>query len=211
MAKTAKTETTITLKEIRPIQFSVEIEGTSDIVLNKMDNVTRDILTNPDNAKVILERANPWERLITSVHWLEGDPEEFTEETYHEWIETKTPCFTAFGFKQSCCDAVYRYEIDKNKTKYAATTNILVSNNLIPITYAEHYLDEKLMQPHKGKPVLSKLHRFTGWKAIVPMETIDTVYNIDTHINIINCAGFGLGIGSGRSSGYGRYRVTGIK
>ena len=29
--------------------------------------------------------------------------------------------------------------------------------------------------------------------------------------NIINLAGFGNGIGSGRSSGYGRYHVDGIK
>lgn len=30
-------------------------------------------------------------------------------------------------------------------------------------------------------------------------------------INIINLAGFGLGIGSGRSSGYGRYKVVDMK
>lgn len=29
-------------------------------------------------------------------------------------------------------------------------------------------------------------------------------------VNIINLAGFGLGIGSGRTSGYGRYHVDGV-
>lgn len=37
------------------------------------------------------------------------------------------------------------------------------------------------------------------------------VYSLDQIVNIINLAGFGIGIGSGRTSGYGRFQVVGVK
>ena len=37
------------------------------------------------------------------------------------------------------------------------------------------------------------------------------VYSLEQIINIINLAGFGLGIGSGRTSGYGRYHVEEVR
>ena len=36
-------------------------------------------------------------------------------------------------------------------------------------------------------------------------------FYIQQFINIINLAGFGLGIGSGRTSGYGRYHVEAVR
>ena len=75
----------------------------------------------------------------------------------------------------------------------------------------EHFVDEKLMSPKKGAPVLVHLNRFTGWKCTFTVSYMESVYSAEQIVNIINLAGFGLGIGSGRSSGYGRYHVESIK
>jgi hypothetical protein len=82
---------------------------------------------------------------------------------------------------------------------------------LVPITFAEHYIDEKLMSPKKGAPVLVRLNRFSGWSATLTVQYMENVYSAEQIVNIINLAGFGLGIGSGRSSGYGRYHVANIE
>jgi len=43
------------------------------------------------------------------------------------------------------------------------------------------------------------------------LDYTDHVYSLEQLVNFINMAGFGLGIGSGRSSGYGRYHVVDVK
>ena len=84
--------------------------------------------------------------------------------------------------------------------------NIIARNNLIPIKFTEYFLDEKLMSPKKGSPVLTRLNRFTGWSADITISFLENVYSEEQIISIVNLAGFGLGIGSG----YGRYKVTSI-
>ena len=39
---------------------------------------------------------------------------------------------------------------------------------------------------------------------------MENVYSAEQVLNIINLAGFGIGIGSGRSSGYGRYHIESV-
>ncbi len=106
---------------------------------------------------------------------------------------------------------VVRGEIDKYSTKFNANVNLLNKGGLVPIKFAEHVIDEKLMSPKKGSPVLVHLNRFIGWSATFTVSYMETVFSAEQIINIINMAGFGIGIGSGRSSGFGRYHVQGVK
>lgn len=89
--------------------------------------------------------------------------------------------------------------------------NIYAKNDLVPVVFAEHFIDEKLMSPKKGSPVLVHLNRFSGWTATFDIGYTDNVYSLEQIVNIINLAGFGLGIGSGRTSGYGRYHVENVE
>lgn len=211
MAK--KTEEVIELKPICPKQITVTIVGDSDLVLNKMNDPTAKALTDArkDKAKSI-EKPNVWEEIITSMHWRDGKPTDFSEEGLIDALKNNAPCISAFGFKKSLGDAVVRNEISTYATKFNASANVIgEGDNLIPIKFAKHYIDEKLMSPKKGSPVLTRLNRFSGWSADVTISFIDNVYSTEQLINIVNLAGFGIGIGSGRSSGYGRYHVESIK
>lgn len=210
MAK--KEEKSIVLKNIKPKMMNVIIEGDSDLVLNKMNDVTVRGLTDKRKGKAKdMEEPNYWEEVITSIHWRDGKPQEFTEESMQDALVNNAPCIKGFGFIKSFGEAVTRNEVDKYSTKLRATINILAPNDLIPITFDEWHLDEKLMQPQKGSPVLAKLNRFTGWRAVIPISFTDNVYSHEQLLSIINLAGFGIGIGSGRSSGYGRYHVVGVE
>lgn len=203
---------TITINRPNVERRTITIEGTSDLVLNKMNDVTVRQLTDArkDKAKK-LDKPNEWEQIITSMHWRDGKPSDMSEAGLKEALKNNAPCITAFGLKKSFGDAVVRNEIDKYKTKFDASFNISASAGLIPITFAEHYIDEKLMSPKKGAPVLVHLNRFTGWKAKFDVEFTNNTFSSEQIVNIINLAGFGIGIGSGRSSGYGRYQVVGVE
>lgn len=202
----------IEIKNIAPKIATITITGDSDLVLNKMNDVTTRQLVDQrkDKAKSV-EVPNLWEQIITAVHWRDGKPAEFTEETYMDALQNNAPCITAFGLKKSFMNSVVRNGIDTYSTKFDASMNILAQGNLVPITFTEAFVDEKLMSPKKGAPVLVHLNRFSGWEAKFKISYVDSIYSLEQIVNIINLAGFGIGIGSGRSSGYGRYHVSNIE
>ena len=211
MAKTI--EKVVEVKPIEPKKIVVTIEGDSDLVLNKMNDVsTRQLVEARKDKAKSLEKPNEWEQVITAMHWLKGKPAEFSEDTLRDALQNNAPCITAFGIKKSLGQAVVRNEVNKYATKFDASVNVLgQGDGLIPIKFAEHNIDEKLMSPKRGAPVLVRLNRFSGWSAEITISYIDNVYSEEQILNIVNLAGFGIGIGSGRSSGYGRYHVAGVK
>lgn len=196
--------------ELKPLGnkfMEVTIVGDGDLVLNKMNDDTARRLAAPRNGKAKdTSVPNVWEQIITSMHWAKGKPTDYSEQGLIDALQNNAPCITGFGFKKSFGDAVVRNEIDKYKTKFDAAVNVV--GDLFPVKFSEHFIDEKLMSPKKGAPVLVHLNRFTGWECTFVVSYMENVYSAEQIINIINLAGFGLGIGSGRSSGYGRYHVA---
>lgn len=200
---------TIELKPLGNKIMEVTIVGDGDLVLNKMNDVTARKLTDArkDKAKDTA-KPNEWEEIITAMHWKNGKPTDFSEEGLAKALKENAPCITGFGLKKSFGDAVVRNKIDKYKTNFDASVNIV--GDLFPIKFSQHFIDEKLMSPKKGSPVLVRLNRFSGWSATFTISYMESVYSAEQIINIINLAGFGLGIGSGRTSGYGRYHVESV-
>ena len=210
----AKTVEVVEFKPIVPQERKITIVGDTDLILNEMNDVTTKQLTDArkDRAKDI-SKPNEWEEIITAIHWLNGKPTEFSQETLMENLNPKVnaPCITAFGLKKSFGEALTRNKIATYSTEFRATINVLGErDNLVPISFTEYHLDEKLMSPKKGAPVLVKLNRFSGWKATFTISYLDNVYSLDQIVNIINLAGFGIGIGSGRSSDYVRYHIENV-
>lgn len=204
--------------EIEPIKVKhaiITIEGDGDLVLNQMNARNRRALLAEDRKKV-REVPNPWEDVITAIHW--RDPlnvtdtySECSEEMLKDLLRNNAPCISAFGLKKSIGQAVVRNEIDKYATKVDNAVNIVAARNLVPISFARWTLEETLMSPKRGAPITVRLSHFSGWKASFKMDYTDHVYSLDQLCSFINLAGFGLGIGSGRTSGYGRYHITDIQ
>lgn len=204
----------IELKTIVPQRATITIVGDSDLICNQMNKPTRESLINArkDKAKDVSEEDRTWEKIITSVHWLGGDPEEFTEETLKEKLENDHPCITCFGLKASFKQSVTRNRISTYSTEFDASVSVFgKGDGLVPFNFTEHHVDEKLMSPKRGAPVLIYLNRFSGWSAEFDISYLETTYSLEQIINVINLAGFGIGIGSGRTSGYGRYHVENVK
>lgn len=226
MPKTAKKpEGAIELVPMNLKYATVTIVGDGDIVLNKMNaSNTRALLADDRKTQAIWEaqHANKWENIITSIHWRDGIPvkgdnsdglatnRECSEEMMREMLENNAPCITVFGLLKSWGQSVVRNELDKNSTKFNNAINIVSKGGLVPIKFAEWNLDERIMSPQRGSPVTIRLNHFSGWSADIQICYTTHVFSDSEIVNIINYAGFGLGIGSGRSSGYGRYHVENV-
>lgn len=212
-ASNTKKEKIITVEPIKIQYATVCIEGDGDLVLNKM-HARNERFLFADTRGGIKEVPNMWEDIITAIHWRDGYPventyKELTEEHLYEMLENNAPCITGFGLKKSWGQAVVRNKIDTYATKFDNAVNVVP--NLVPIKFAEHNVDKKLMSPKRGAPLPVLLNRFSGWSAEIPIAYTEHVYSLEQVVNIINMAGFGLGIGSSRTSGYGRYHVSGLK
>lgn len=207
----AKKQEIIELQPISPKIVTIEIEGDSDLILNKMNDVTkRELVRQRKDKAKSTEEVNEWEKIITAIHWRDGNPKEFSEESLKKCLKANAPCIPAFAFKKTIGQAIVRNKIDTYSTRFDASVNIM-GNGLIPVLFSEHHIDEKLMQPQKGSPVLVKLNRFSGWRARLRISCLENVYSIEQLVNFVNLAGFGVGIGSGKTSGYGRYHVVGVQ
>ena len=206
--------TDVKIEERKVKHIVVEIEGDGDLVLNRMNaRNTRALLA--DDRKKVKEAPNQWEDVITAIHWRDPLPmadtyKESDEQMMYRLLEENAPCIPTFGLKKSFGQAVVRNEIDKYSTKLDNAINVVADRGLVPITFAQWSVDERLMSPKKGAPVVVRLNHFSGWKATFRIDYTDNVYSLNEIVNIINLAGFGLGIGSGRTSGYGRYHVTNV-
>lgn len=217
MATKTEEKKGIVIEEIKIQTLTVTIEGTSDLVLNQMNaRNTRAMERLNNGEKKVKEVPNKWEDIITAIKWknplnMTDTYTECTEEKMYELLKENQPCISAFGLKKSFGQAVVRNGIDKYATKIDNALNINAMQNKIPITFAQWSLDERLMSPQKGSPVLVRLNHFSGWRAEFQISFTENIYNAESIVNIINLAGFGLGIGSGRSSGYGRYKVVDVR
>lgn len=222
-SETANDATVITLQPINVQHGIICIQGSSDLVLNKMNaSNTRQLIAQDRKAQGVWEaqHKNVWEDIITAIHWrdplpIKGDNSdglatnrECSEEMMMWLLENNAPCITAFGLKKSWGQAVVRQEIDKYSTKFDCAVNIVSPGGLIPITFAEWRIDERLMTPKKGAPITTRLSHFVGWSAEVPIEFTTNVFNQTAIATAVNYAGFSIGIGSGRTSGYGRYSIV---
>lgn len=209
----------ISIKEIEVKTVTIDIEGDGDLVLNKISApASRGLLADDRKAQAVWEEQhrNKWESIITAIHWRDGIPcedtnAECTEEMFYDMLKNNAPCITAFGLKKSWNQAVTRNEIDQYSTKFDNAVNIIAPRGLIPITFAEHSIDTRLMSPKRGAPVTTRLNHFSGWRASVTINYTEHVFKINEIATVINYAGFGIGIGSGRTSGYGRYHISDIR
>ena len=203
---------TLEIKPIKVNSITVSIVGDGDIILNKMNDVTtRELTDKQKNKSKSVEEKNEWEQIITAMHWRDGKPTDYSEKGLKDALKNNAPCITAFGLKKSFEEAIVRNGIDTYATKFRNSVNVVAENGLIPIKFYEHYVDEKLMSPKRGAPVLTRQNRFTGWTADVVIQYIEGgAYSVEQILQIVGLAGFGGGIGSGRSSGYGRYHVASV-
>lgn len=205
--------------ELKPIEVKtaqIYIEGDSDLVLNKVNaRYGRECVDIDSGNKVIKETPNMWEDILTSVKWTIPFPKQNTkdldQDDYEYMLKNGKPCISSYGIWKSIGDAVVRNEIDNYATKIRNAVMVVAKDNAIPIDFAEASVDRVIMPLKKSGHTVAKLNRFSGWKCNFTIRYTENVYSLAQIVNFINLAGFGLGIGSSRNSGYGRYHVVDVK
>ena len=216
----------ITLNPIRTSNFTVCIEGDSDLILCKkarsfeLSEIFKQ--SHPKGTQMPAELSQPynvWEKLITSIHWknpitLHDDWSLYSEAEWNDYMANNQPLILGKAFQDSLKEAFiscgFKESTGKAGTDFRRTISIA---STIAVKFSGVTADEHLaMTNGKDKVnVLTQANIFSGWKCEIPVVSLESAFPKQTIIELFDMAGTFIGIGSRRGEGYGRYHVTEVK
>ena len=224
---TKTTENIISLETLKPKTMIVSIAGTEDLILcAKARSYEREEVfkqSHPKGTKIPKEYQqdyNQWEKLITSIHWLnpieyhDDDYSLYTEDEWLRYMKENKPCVLANAWMGSFSEAFiscgYKDATGKNGTDMKRTVSF---KRLTPINFAQAGYDLHLAQTSglSRTNVLTQQNQFSGWSADVEINYLDVTFPKETVLAIMQSAGAFIGIGARRKEGYGRFEITSVK
>ena len=226
MAKKA-TEKVIELTELPIKKVTVTLVGDTDLILCKkarsfeLAEIFKQ--THPKGTKMPPELQQPyclWERLITSIHWLnpiefhDMDHTLYTEEEWKNYMETNKPVILGKAFKDSMAEAFkscgFKDATGKNGTDFIRT---IVISKVNPISFAQAGYDQHLAVANQlGNPnVICQQNVFSGWRCEIDITYLENVIPLSTLLEVIRATGTFIGVGSRRGEEFGRYHIESVK
>ena len=228
MATTKKaTENEIHVPEIITKQMTVHIVGDSDLILcaKSRSYIREEVFkqSHPKGTKIpakYQQDYNLWEKLITSIHWLnpiefhDDDYSKYTEEEWNRYMTENKPCILANSWMGSFNEAFISCGFKDSTGKAGTDLKRTISfETLTPISFARAGYDQHLAQTSglSRTNVLTQQNVFSGWTADVEVHYLPIAFPKETVLAIMQCAGSFIGVGARRKEGYGRYEVTNVK
>lgn len=216
----------ITLSTIKEGSMIVKISGDTDLVLcKKARSYEREEIfkqSHPKGTKIPAEYQqayNIWEKLITSINWEkpiefhDDDYSKYTEEEWNKYMSENKPCILAKAFQESIKEAFiscgFKDSTGKAGTDFKRTISF---QSKVPIKFALAGYDQHLAQTSglSRTNVLTQQNVFSGWSAEIRINYLESAFPKETILDLIQCAGKFIGIGSRRGEGYGRYHIEGV-
>lgn len=223
MAKKEESKNLV-LEPIKQTILTAELIGTSDLILNKKTrSYERSEVwkqTNPKGSVMPKNLDQPyslWEHLITSITWdkpitfHDDDYSLYTEEEWRDYMENNSPCILGKAFQDSLKEAFiscgFKDSTGKNGTDLKRTVSF---KPITPVRFAQASYDQHLAQTSglSRTNVLTQQNVFTGWTCDVEVSYLETAFPKETILEIFNCAGRFIGVGSRRGEGYGQYHIA---
>ena len=210
-------------KGIKITTVELDLVGDTDLILcaksRSFELVEIFKQSHPKGTEIpqeLLQPYNMWEKLITSIHWLnpiefhDDDWSKYTEEEWNRYMTENSPCILGKAFKDSLAEAFkslgFKDSTGKAGTDFKRCTEF---GRIVPITFAQAGYDQHLALTNglTKVNVLTQQNVFTGWRCTVTVKLFEKTLPVETLVSLINAAGTFIGVGSRRGEGYGRYHV----
>ncbi len=221
--KKTETKETMALSTIKEGSIKVIISGDSDLILcAKARSYEREEIfrqSHPKGTKIpaeLQQNYNLWEKLITSIHWEkpivfhDDDYSKYSEKEWQTYMKENRPCLLAKAFQESMKEAFiscgFKDSTGKAGTDLRRTVSI---KPIVPVTFAQAGYDQHLAQTNGASRVnvLTQANVFNGWKAEVQIDYLEAAFPKETLLEILQCAGRFIGVGSRRGEGFGRFHI----
>lgn len=193
-------ELSITIPAIDIRTITIRIAGDSPLIVHKWsEKAKREILAKQmKRAKTKGHDAkDPVRDFIESLYWLDGEPEEKTEEGFTRAIQNGARFgFPAVAFKAAAVAAGYRSGVTPNKVSMNAAFHIdgeLVEIHGIP------EMREDMVRVGMGTADIRYRGEFKDWWALFPVRYNAAAISAEQLVNLFNLGGFACGLGEWRA------------
>lgn len=214
----AKNVETIEIKPIEIQKTTIRVVGDTPLIMHAWsEKAKREILDKQmKKTKASAKQAkSPVEDFIRSMYWLEGFPEEMSEDGFEEAIRNGARFgFPVTAFKQAAISAAYRMGWTKDKMSMRGAFFIDGDENqMVEIFSDVPVIREDMVKVGMGTADIRFRGEFRNWHAELTISyNKNGQYSLEQIINIINAGGYVCGIGEWRperDGQYGMFHVAG--
>lgn len=196
MPKTTEKVLEIPAIDIRMLQLKVI--GDSSLIVHRWGvKVLKEILDKQMRRATKGKAAkDPVYDFADSLYWIEGEPDEKTEEAVSEAIRNGARFgFPSIAFKAAAVDAGYRSGVTRDKASTRSAFH--VQGELVEINGTPE-MREDTVRIGMGVADLRYRGEFKDWSAIVPIRYNASAISEAQIANLFNLGGFACGIGEWR-------------
>lgn len=195
----------VEIQEIQMDTITVRLRGDTPLIMHCWsEKAKREMLEAQQGKKAGKKKAfkNPVEDFINSMYWIEGKPEEYTEEAFDAAIENGARFgFPVLAFKAAAVSAAFRNGWTKDKV--SARGSFLVEpdtpDGLIEIHSDPPIMREDMVKIGMGTADLRYRGEFRNWYADLTLSwNRNGQYSLSNIISMLNAGGFSCGIGEWR-------------
>lgn len=187
----------VILKPIQQSTISVVIEGISPLIQHNWDEKSKRQMREKHAGKKTKERE------------VRDPKSEFTAAMYV--TEDGKPGIPAVAIKSAMVAAAHKdIGVEKTLMRKAIFIRCQDANGVIELQGPPPKMREDVVRVGMGSTDLRYRPEFTQWEAQIVIDYDEEMMQIDTIINLLNRAGFGVGIGEWRpekDGQFGRFRV----
>ncbi len=200
-------DVSITLPPINVGRLSVVIVGDSPLITHAWSQKAREMMLAKQMKKATAAKQakNPWEDFCDSLYWISPRPDGDVTEAD---IEKATFGIPSIGLKNSFVTACTSIG---GITKVAARQAFHVEGQWVEILGSKPSMREDVVRVGMGTADLRYRGEFSPWHAVVPIRYNAAMLSPEQIVNLVNVAGFGVGIFEWRperDGSYGMFHVA---
>lgn len=207
MATSKKTEGIAVLIPAIDIKHAtIKVVGDSPLIMHAWSDKAKQMILDKQMKKAKSkghDAKNPIEDFINSMYWLEGKPDEYTEEAFAAAIKGGARFgFPSTAFKASAVAAAYRAGVFKNMVTPNGAFHI--DSEMVEIVGIPH-IREDMVRIALGGTDIRFRGQFDEWSATFDVKYNAGVLSLEQVVNLFSLGGFACGLGEWRPEKGGQY------
>lgn len=210
---TKKNDTTeVIIPAINIQTTTIKVVGDSPLIVHKWSEKAKKEILDKQMKKAKTkghDAKDPVRDFIDSLYWLEGEPENKTEEGFVQAIENGARFgFPAVAFKAAAVAAGFRSGITPNKVSMNAAFHIdgeFVEIHGIP------QMREDMVRVGMGTADIRYRGEFKEWYAVFSVKYNASAISLEQLANLFNLGGFACGLGEWRAEKGGAFGMFHIE
>jgi len=217
MAKAKANDTvSVEIPQLKMETAVIHVVGDTPLIVHKWSEKAKKEIRDKQMKKASTkkEAKDPVADFIDTLYWLDGEPEEKTQEGFEKALADGARFgFPATGFKQCAIMGAYRLGADIKTT--VAKAAIIIPSEYIEIKGKAVSMREDMVKVGGISKVADIRYRaqIEDWEADIPVKYVSSVLSLEQVINLFNLGGFACGVGEWRNEKngvFGSFHVAGV-